>query len=99
MDLLKYKKQMWKKEEDPIYIKKIDLPKNSIGWIVIDSMGYGSATGGIRLGKNVNLEEVKQLANEMTLKFSFYNLPIGGAKAGICSPLPINRKELLPQLI
>jgi glutamate dehydrogenase/leucine dehydrogenase len=41
----------------------------------------------------VNLEEVKLLANEMTLKYSFYNLRIGGAKAGICCPFPMTVKE------
>jgi len=93
MDLTEYKKQMWVKKEEPIFIKKVDLPKNSIGWLVIDSMGFGSSSGGIRIGKNVSLEEVKLLAKEMTLKYTFYNLPIGGAKAGIYCPSPLNMRE------
>ena len=93
MDLFKFKKQMWKNEKYPIYIKEIRLPKGHVAWLVIDSLGYGSATGGIRLGRDVNIEEVKYLANEMTLKFTFYNLPTGGAKAGIYSPSPINSTE------
>ena len=93
MELFEYKKQKYVKNEEPIFIKKVDLPKNCTGWLVIDSMGFGSACGGIRIGKNVSLEEVKLLANEMTLKYSFYNLPNGGAKAGICCPFKVTNKE------
>ena len=93
MDLIKYKKQRYVKKKEPIYIKTIDLPNNCTGWLVIDSMGFGSACGGIRIGKNVSLEEVKLLANEMTLKYSFYNLSNGGAKAGIRCPFKVTVKE------
>ena len=93
MDLIEYKKQRYVKKKEPIYIKTIDLPNNCTGWLVIDSMGFGSACGGIRIGKNVSLEEVKLLANEMTLKYSFYNLSNGGAKAGIRCPFKVTVKE------
>jgi glutamate dehydrogenase/leucine dehydrogenase len=93
MNVFEHKKQEWVNREEPIFIKKIDLSKNTTGWLVIDSIGSGVAVGGIRLGKNVSLEEVKQLAAEMTLKFSFYNRPIGGAKAGIRCPSQLNIKE------
>jgi glutamate dehydrogenase/leucine dehydrogenase len=73
MNLSEYKKQKWVKREKPIFIKKIVLPKDSTGWLVIDSIGSGIAARGIRIGKNINLEEVSLLANEMILKRSFYN--------------------------
>lgn len=80
MNIFEYKKQKWVKKRNPILIKEVNLPKHTTGWLVIDSIGSGVAVGGIRLGKNVSLEEVKQLAAEMTLKFSFYNRPIGELK-------------------
>lgn len=77
-----------KKVDEPILVKEVELQGNNMGWLVIDSLGNGQAVGGVRLGEYVTLEEVKNLAAEMTRKFSFLNLPIGGAKAGICcSPL------------
>jgi glutamate dehydrogenase/leucine dehydrogenase len=67
---------------------------------VIDSTINGQATGGVRFGEKVSLEEVRELAAEMTLKFSFLNLALGGAKAGICCPLPLSpeqRKQLFSE--
>jgi len=74
-------------------IREITLPHNSVGWLSIDSTGGGSATGGVRFGQNVSPDEVRELSEEMTLKFSFLNLPIGGAKAGICCPSPVSPEE------
>lgn len=85
---------MWKKNTDnPILIREIVLPHNSRGWLVIDSAGGGSATGGVRFGANVSPDEVRELSEEMTLKFSFLHLPIGGAKSGICCPSPVSPSE------
>ncbi|NJL58623.1 MAG: Glu/Leu/Phe/Val dehydrogenase [Desulfobacteraceae bacterium] len=78
-------------------ITETELPYHSRGWLAIDSMGDGSATGGVRFGENVRPDEIRELAEEMTLKFSFLNLPIGGAKAGICCPNPVTpdqKKEI-----
>ncbi len=78
-------------------IIETELPYHSRGWLAIDSMGEGSATGGVRFGETVNPDEIRELAEEMTLKFSFLNLPIGGAKAGICCPNPVTpdqKKEI-----
>ena len=36
--------------------------------------------GGLRIDANTDLETIKCLAVLMTLKSSFYNLPLGGAK-------------------
>lgn len=44
---------------------------------------------------NVNLDEVKALATWMTWKSSLLNLPLGGAKGGICvDPKKLSNKEL-----
>jgi glutamate dehydrogenase (NAD(P)+) len=87
-------KSMWaKKAEGPLLVKEVDLQGNNRGWLVIDSLGNGQASGGIRLGNGVTLSEVQALAAEMTLKFSFLNLPLGGAKAGISCPSPVSEEE------
>lgn len=78
-------------------IIEAELPYHSRGWLAIDSMGEESATGGVRFGETVSPDEIRELAEEMTLKFSFLNLPIGGAKAGICCPNPVTpdqKKEI-----
>jgi glutamate dehydrogenase/leucine dehydrogenase len=88
------KKKIWiKNDEGPLLVKEVYLQNNTCGWLVVDSMGNGQAVGGMRLGENITLDEVKELAAEMTQKFSFLNLPIGGAKAGICCPNPLSEKE------
>ena len=87
-------KSMWiKKTEGPLLVKEVDLRGNNQGWLVIDSLGNGQASGGVRLGNGVTLGEVEALAAEMTLKFSFLNLPLGGAKAGIYCTSPMSDRE------
>jgi len=82
-----------KKADEPILIKELDLHGSNRGWLVIDSLGSGRAVGGVRMGVGVTLDEVRELAAEMTLKFSFLNLPTGGAKAGIRTPSPVSGRE------
>lgn len=52
-------------------------------FVVIDSVFNETCSGGVRIIEDVQIEEVKQLAAEMTLKYSFFQLGRGGAKAGI----------------
>lgn len=88
---VEFEKLKWtRKEDNPVLVKEVDLNGKNRGWLVIDSLGGGNATGGIRMGEGVTLDEVKELAAEMTLKYSFLNLPIGGAKAGIYNPSPLS---------
>lgn len=54
-----------------------------IGYLVIDSLIQDAAIGGIRYAAGVSINEVAGLAEAMTLKCGFLNVPIGGAKAGI----------------
>ncbi len=93
MDLTDLKKQKWVRSEEPIFIKQVQLPKDCVGWLVVDSIGSGITSGGIRLGEKVNLEEVKLLAKEMTLKRLFYKQTVGGAKAGIYCPNPLKNSD------
>jgi len=65
------------------------------GYRVHHSTVRGPGKGGIRYSPDVNLDEVKALATWMTWKTSLLNLPLGGAKGGICvDPLNLSKKEL-----
>ena len=65
------------------------------GYRVHHSTIRGPGKGGVRYAPNVNLDEVKALAAWMSLKCSLLNLPLGGAKGGICvDPSKLSKKEL-----
>ena len=94
MDLAEFKDRRWiKKPDRPLLAKTVNLPGDSKGWLVIDSLGNGQAQGGIRLSDQTTLEEVQDLAAEMTLKLSFLGLPSGGAKSGIRCSIPLSKEE------
>jgi len=65
------------------------------GYRVHHSTIRGPGKGGLRYSLGVNLDEVKALATWMTWKTSLLNLPLGGAKGGICvDPFKLSKKEL-----
>ncbi|MFX0033925.1 MAG: Glu/Leu/Phe/Val dehydrogenase [Promethearchaeota archaeon] len=65
------------------------------GYRVHHSTIRGPGKGGIRYSLNVSLDEVKALATWMTFKTSLLNLPLGGAKGGICvDPGKLSKAEL-----
>ncbi|MCK4379820.1 MAG: hypothetical protein KAW51_01700, partial [Candidatus Lokiarchaeota archaeon] len=65
------------------------------GYRVHHSTVRGPGKGGIRYSPEVNLDEVKALATWMTWKCSLLNLPLGGAKGGVCvDPRKLNKNEL-----
>ena len=65
------------------------------GYRVHHSTVRGPGKGGIRYSPQVNLDEVKALATWMTWKTSLLNLPLGGAKGGICvDPMKLSKREL-----
>ena len=65
------------------------------GYRVHHSTIRGPGKGGIRFAPSVNLDEVKALATWMTWKTSLLNLPLGGAKGGVCvNPTKLSMKEL-----
>jgi glutamate dehydrogenase/leucine dehydrogenase len=51
--------------------------------VVVDSTACGPAIGGVRMARDVTVEEVARLARAMTLKNAAAGLPHGGGKAGI----------------
>jgi glutamate dehydrogenase (NAD(P)+) len=65
------------------------------GFRVHHSTVRGPGKGGIRFSPDVCLDEVKALATWMTWKNSLLNLPLGGAKGGVCvDPRKLSLKEL-----
>jgi glutamate dehydrogenase (NAD(P)+) len=65
------------------------------GYRVHHSTVRGPGKGGIRYSPEVNLDEVKALAIWMTWKCSLLNLPLGGAKGGVCvDPRKLSKREL-----
>lgn len=59
------------------------------GYVVIDTLVRGTASGGLRMRKGCTLDEVRGLAQGMTRKEAIhlregrYYVPVGGAKGGI----------------
>ncbi|MDT0379885.1 Glu/Leu/Phe/Val dehydrogenase dimerization domain-containing protein [Streptomyces sp. DSM 42041] len=53
------------------------------GFVVIDQLVTGIATGGLRMRPGCTLHEVGELAREMTLKMGAFGIHVGGAKGGI----------------
>ncbi|MFX0011471.1 MAG: Glu/Leu/Phe/Val dehydrogenase [Candidatus Hermodarchaeota archaeon] len=65
------------------------------GYRVHHSTVRGPGKGGIRYSPDVYLDEVKALATWMTWKNCLLNLPLGGAKGGVCvDPSRLSKKEL-----
>jgi len=65
------------------------------GYRVHHSTVRGPGKGGLRYSPEVNLDEVKALATWMTWKCSLLNLPLGGAKGGVCvDPRKLSKREL-----
>lgn len=75
------------------------LPFDAYGFLAIKSLKSGICTGGLRITDNVYLEEVLSLAVSMELKFKLHDLPVGGAKSGICIPtvLSSHKKNIIIQ--
>ena len=55
----------------------------------------GPGKGGVRYSLDIDLDEVKALAMWMTWKTSLLELPLGGAKGGVCvNPKKLSKREL-----
>jgi len=65
------------------------------GWRVQHSTARGPGKGGIRFHPQVDVDEIKALAADMTFKTAIANLPFGGAKGGVrCDPTKMSIGEL-----
>src|SRR5699024_2573214 len=53
------------------------------GYLVVDTLVGGLATGGTRMRAGCTMREVEDLARGMTRKTAAFDLPVGGAKGGI----------------
>jgi glutamate dehydrogenase (NAD(P)+) len=76
------------------------------GFLVIDRLVRGLASGGLRMREGCTLEEVRGLAEAMTVKEALHYdpanryLPMGGAKGGIdCDPLSGEARGVLSRFL
>ena len=60
-----------------------DAETDARGYLVVDTLVGGLATGGTRMRPGCTLREVEDLARGMTRKTAAFDLPVGGAKGGI----------------
>lgn len=60
-------------------------------YLVIDSTIRGKCAGGIRMTSEITLNEIAALAKNMTLKYGFLGIPLGGAKIGIRIREPLSK--------
>lgn len=61
--------------------------------VVVDNTALGPSIGGVRVSRDVSVEEVKRLARTMTMKNSIAGLSHGGGKAGIIADPSTPEKE------
>ncbi len=67
------------------------------GVLVVDNVAVGPAVGGLRIARDVSIEECARLARAMTLKSAAAGLAHGGGKSAICADpkMPPADKERL----
>src|SRR3989338_9929641 len=71
-------------EFGPAYVVEVNSSKPRFkGLLIVDNLNRGVGKGGIRMAANLTLGELFRLARTMTWKNSLFELPFGGAKAGI----------------
>lgn len=61
----------------------VDEVTGAVGYLVVDSLVQGMATGGTRMRAGCTIDEVADLARGMSNKTAAFDLPVGGAKGGI----------------
>lgn len=68
------------------------------GHVVIDTVVEGQSAGGVRIADDLPLDEVRELAREMSLKYALFLLPRGGAKSGLRMAGGLTREARLAAL-
>lgn len=83
-----------------------DPDTGALGYVVIDTLVRGTASGGLRMRKGCTLEEVRGLAQGMTRKEAIHlregrhYVPVGGAKGGIdFDPRAPGAKDVLERFL
>lgn len=77
-----------------------DPEKDARGYVVIDRLVGGIATGGTRMRAGCTLGEVEDLARGMSYKTGALNIPVGGAKGGIdYDPFAPDAREVLRRFV
>ncbi len=65
------------------------------GWRIHHNTVRGPGKGGIRFHPDVDVDEVRALSAQMTVKTAVCGLPFGGAKGGVrCDPTTLSLREL-----
>ncbi len=65
------------------------------GWRIHHNTVRGPGKGGIRFHPEVDVDEVRALSAQMTIKTAVCGLPFGGAKGGVrCDPSSLSLREL-----
>lgn len=82
----------------PLFVLSFDVDQRVQGYVVVDSLAKGTSSGGVRIVPDLEQNEVRMLAAEMTLKYAFAGLPRGGAKCGIRMPSDVSGEERLHAL-
>jgi glutamate dehydrogenase (NAD(P)+) len=80
-------------QRTPRFVWRVDDGRGGLGQVVIDEIVAARACGGLRVAPVVTEEELSELAAVMTLKFAFFGIACGGAKAGLIVPADASPEE------
>jgi glutamate dehydrogenase/leucine dehydrogenase len=78
---------------EPRLVWQVKDGSGLLGALVIDELVAARACGGIRISPGVTVSELRELAAVMTLKFAFFGIACGGAKAGVIVPAAAAQEE------
>jgi glutamate dehydrogenase (NAD(P)+) len=79
-------------------VRVTDRDGTLLGFVEVDRVVAGRCCGGIRAGPAVTSEEIRRIAEVMTLKCGFAGLAAGGAKGGVIMPDGMTAKQRAARL-
>lgn len=100
MDISPAAAQLERVSDLPLFEVEVDDPSCGLkGWLVVHSIGRRGCCGGVRLCPDVSRREVRLLARAMAYKYGFFEIALGGAKAGVSVPLDLtdDKRDVLLQ--